>query len=74
MKGDPDFRALPYIIGDGPFWGLFEVFPIVRAWCVRHWNVTVGVVTDTMLVPHTEMAVPFGAANPSAFVAETQTL
>jgi hypothetical protein len=74
MKTGPDAGALLlYCIGAIVFFlTLQRVLLIVKAWCVRRWRVTSGVVKDTMLVPHAEL-VPWGRyRRNNTFVAVSQ--
>jgi len=53
MKPDPDFGALPYCAGFLILcWLIMRFGPVFKAWRVRHWRATTGIVSDTMMVPH----------------------
>src|SRR5215469_13886962 len=58
MMSGPGFgvQLLFYIGAFVLFFGVRRVLLIVKAWRVRHWRVTAGLIKDTMLVPHGELA------------------
>src|SRR5215469_10439750 len=55
------------------FFALRKVLLTVKVWRVRRWKITAGVIKDTMLVPHGELAQqPTWNARFPSFVGQTQ--